>query len=43
MQIVKLLEKQILEAYRNSGNALPSQNIKTPLEKDMCKCFIKGN
>jgi len=39
---VKLLGKQILEAYRNSGNALPNQNIKASLEKDMCKCFIRG-
>jgi len=38
---VKSLGKQILEAYRNSGNALPSQNIKASLKKDMCKCFIK--
>jgi len=39
---VKLLGKQILEAYGNSGNALSSQNIKASLEKDMCKCFIRG-
>lgn len=39
---VKLLGKQILEAYKNSGNALPSQSIKASLEKDMCKCFIRG-
>lgn len=39
---VKFLGKQILEAHKNSGNALPSQSIKTSLEKDMCKCFIRG-
>ena len=39
---VKLLGKQILEAHKNSGNALPGQNIKASLEKDMCKCFIRG-
>lgn len=39
---VKILGKQILEAMRSSGHALPDQNIKTSLEKDMCKCFIRG-
>lgn len=39
---VKLLGKQILEACRSSGSALPDQNIKASLEKDMCKCFIRG-
>jgi len=39
---VKILGKQTLEAYKISGNTLPSQNIKTSLEKDMCKCFIRG-
>jgi len=39
---VKILGKQILEAYKISGNTLPSQNIKASLEKDMCKCFIRG-
>ena len=38
---VKSLGKQILEAYRSSG-APPDQSIKTSLEKDMCKCFIRG-
>ena len=39
---VKLLGKQILEAHTNSGNVLPGQNIKASLERDMCKCFIRG-
>lgn len=39
---VKMLGKQILEAHKNSGNALSGQNIKASLEKDMCKCFIRG-
>jgi hypothetical protein len=39
---VKLLGKQILEAYEISGNALFDKNIKTSLEEDMCKCFVKG-
>jgi len=39
---VKILGKQILEAYKISGNTLPSQNIKVSLERDMCKCFIRG-
>jgi len=39
---VKILGKQILEAHKNSGNTLPGQNIKASLEKDMCKCFIRG-
>lgn len=39
---VKLLGKQILEAYRSSGHAPTGQNIKTTIEKDMCKCFIRG-
>jgi len=30
---VKILGKQILEAYKTSENTLPSQNIKTSLEK----------
>jgi len=38
---VKILGKQILEAYKISGNTLPSHNIKISLEKDMCK-FIRG-
>lgn len=37
---VKLIGKQILEAHKNSANA--NQDIKEPLEKDMCKCFIRG-
>ncbi|KMQ83332.1 hypothetical protein RF55_20321, partial [Lasius niger] len=39
---VKILGKQILEAYRSSGHIAPDQNIKTSLEVDMCKCFIRG-
>jgi len=39
---VKILGKQILEAYKISGNTLFSQNVKVSLEKDMCKCFIRG-
>ncbi|XP_070170586.1 uncharacterized protein [Polyergus mexicanus] len=39
---VKILGKQILEAYRSSGNVLSDQSIKASLEKDMCKCFIRG-
>lgn len=39
---VKILGKQILEAYKNTGNTLPNQNIKGSLERDMCKCFIRG-
>jgi len=38
---MKILGKQILEAYKISENTLPIQNIKAVLEKDMCKCFIK--
>jgi len=30
---VKILGKQILEIYKILGNTLPSQNIKTSLEK----------
>jgi len=36
------LGKQILEAYKFSGNILLGQNIKASLEKDMCKCFTRG-
>lgn len=39
---VKILGKQILETYRSSGNVSSDQNIKASLEKDMCKCFIRG-
>ncbi|KMQ83303.1 hypothetical protein RF55_20394 [Lasius niger] len=39
---VKVLGKQILEAYRSSGHTAPDQNIKTSLERDMCKCFFRG-
>jgi len=39
---VKILRKQILEAYQNSENILSDQNIKDSLERDMCKCFIRG-
>ena len=39
---VKLLGKQIFEAYRSSGHTLPGQDIRTTIEKDMCKCFIRG-
>lgn len=39
---VKMLGKQILEAYKNSGNIQPDHNIKQSLEKDMIKCFIRG-
>lgn len=34
--------KQILEAYLSTGNALPEQNMKDSLERDMSKCFIRG-
>ena len=39
---VKILGKQIMEAHKISRNALSDQNIKSSLEKDMCKYFIKG-
>ena len=39
---VKLLGKQILEAYKSSGHVLPDENLKTSVERDMCKCFIRG-
>ncbi|KYN09795.1 hypothetical protein ALC57_18088, partial [Trachymyrmex cornetzi] len=39
---VKILGKQIMEAHKNSENVSPDQNIKSSLEKDMCKCFIRG-
>lgn len=39
---IKILGKQILEAYKGPGNMLPDQNIKISLEKDMNKCFIRG-
>ena len=42
MNRVKLLGRQILEAYKSWGNAPPDQNIKASLERDMCKCFIRG-
>jgi len=38
---VKILGKQILEAYKGPGNTLPDQTTKTSLEKDICKCFIR--
>ena len=31
-----------MEAHKISGNVLCDQNIKVSLEKDMCKCFIRG-
>jgi len=31
-----------MEAHKISRNALSDQNIKSSLEKDMCKYFIKG-
>ena len=37
---VKLLGRQILEAYRSSGHE--NKDIKTAIETDMCKCFIRG-
>ena len=39
---VKSLGKQILEAYKAWGNAPPDLSVRTSLEKDMCKCFIRG-
>lgn len=39
---VKLLGKQILEAYRSSGYGVPGQDTRQTIEKDMCKCFIRG-
>jgi len=39
---VKILRKQILEVYQNSENILSDQNIKNSLERDICKCFIRG-
>lgn len=39
---VKLLGKQILEAYKTWGNSPVDQSVKTSLEKDMSKCFIRG-
>lgn len=39
---VKILGKQILETCRNPGNDTAGPIIKASLEKDMCKCFIRG-
>ena len=39
---VKLLGKQISEAYKSQGIAPPDQNIKASLDRDMSKCFIRG-
>lgn len=39
---VKLLGKQIREAYRSSEHALTDHDVRASLEKDMCKCFIRG-
>ena len=39
---VKILGKQILEAHKNTETGFSDQNIKASLEKDMCKCFIRG-
>lgn len=39
---VKLLGKRILEAHKNSGNIASSETVKASIEKDMCKCFIRG-
>ncbi|EZA54865.1 hypothetical protein X777_05497, partial [Ooceraea biroi] len=39
---VKVLGKQILEAYRSSGSLQSDPNVKISLEKDMAKCFIRG-
>lgn len=39
---VKMLGKQILEAYKISGNIQPDHNIEKSLGKDMTKCFIRG-
>jgi len=39
---IKILEKQILEAYQTSGIVSFDHNTKASLEKDMCKCFIRG-
>jgi len=36
---VKILGKQIL---KDPGNFLSNQDIKLPLEKNMCKYFIRG-
>ncbi|EZA55730.1 hypothetical protein X777_04170 [Ooceraea biroi] len=38
---VKVLGKQILEAYRSSGSLQSDPNVKISLEKDMAKCFIR--
>lgn len=39
---VKFLGKQILEAYKNTGHHFTEQNLKTTVEKDMCRCFSRG-
>ncbi|KYN11027.1 Cellular nucleic acid-binding protein like protein [Trachymyrmex cornetzi] len=39
---VKILGKQILETCRSPGTDIASPIIKASLEKDMCKCFIRG-
>ena len=39
---VKNLGKQILETYRNPSTSTVDQIVKISLEKDMCKCFIRG-
>ena len=39
---VKELGKQILEAYKAQGNNPVDPTVKTSLENDMSKCFIRG-
>jgi len=39
---IKILGKQILETCRNPGNDSAGQIIKASLERDICKCFIRG-
>ena len=39
---VKILGKQILEAYKGSGSSALDPSVKASIEKDMNKCFIRG-
>jgi len=31
-----------MKVHKNSQNVFPDQNIKPSLERNMCKCFIRG-
>lgn len=39
---IRDIGKQILEEHRRSNDGTTDRNYKTVLEKDICKCFIRG-